>query len=104
MKKIIDKICKDNPDLELFQIIIPGHEKEIYVARKCNWAEYKQFVGKLKDEATANELIVQKFLVHPKVGYEELSLKWAPGLVVTIAQQIQKGLGFVGDGAFIKNL
>jgi len=104
MKEILAKIRKENPGKELFQIIIPGQEDELFVARSCNWTEYKNFIGSVKDEASANELLVQKFLVYPQVDYEKFSLEWTPGLIVTLAQQIQKGLGFVGDGASIRNL
>ena len=102
--KIIEELKSKNPNQKLFQILISGQEDKLYVARKCNWTEYKQLIGKVKDEAAANEILVQKFLVYPKTDYETLNLKWDPGLIVTIAQQIQKGLGFTGDGAQIKNL
>ena len=88
----------------MFEILIPGREDETYIARKCNWAEYKKLIGRVKDEATANEVLVQRFLVYPKVDYEILNLQWEPGLVVTLAQQIQRGLGFTGEGAEIKNV
>lgn len=102
--KIIEELKSKNPNQKLFQIIVPEQEDKLFIARKCNWSEYKQLIGKVKDEATANEILVQKFLIHPKVDYEILNLKWEPGLIVTLAQQIQKGLGFTGDGAQIKNL
>ena len=102
--KIIEELKSKNPNQKLFQIIVPEQEDKLFIARKCNWSEYKQLIGKVKDEAAANEILVQKFLIHPKVDYEILNLKWEPGLIVTLAQQIQKGLGFTGDGAQIKNL
>ena len=102
--KIIEELKSKHPDKSLFQIIVPGQEEKLFIARKCNWSEYKQLIGKVKDEATANEILVQKFLVYPKADYEVLNMKWEPGLIVTLAQQIQKGLGFTGDGAQIKNL
>ena len=104
LNKTIEAIQTEHPDFKLFQIIVNGLEDKLFVARKCNWAEYKQIIGKVKDEATANEVLVQKFLVYPKVNYETLNLEWDPGLIVTLAQQIQKGLGFSGNGAQIKNL
>ena len=104
LQKTIEAIKTEHPNWKLFQIVVPNQDDEIFIARKCNWAEYKQIVGKVKDEATANEVLVQKFLVYPKVNYETLNLEWDPGLIVTLAQQIQKGLGFSGDGAQIKNL
>ena len=104
LTRILEDLRAESPSVKLFQITVPGREDEVFIARKCNWAEYKKLIGKVKDEAEANELLVQRFLVHPKVDYETLNLEWDPGLVVTLAQQIQKGLGFVGDGAAIKNV
>ena len=104
LQKAIDEIRAEHPEWKLFQIVVPGREDEVFLARKCNWAEYKQLIGRVKDEASANEVLVQRFLVYPKVDYETLNLKWEPGLVVTLAQQIQRGLGFAGDGAEIKNV
>ena len=104
VQKIAEGLRVENPNLKLFEILVPGREEEIFIARKCNWAEYKGLIGKVKDEATANEILVQRFLVHPKISYETINLEWDPGLVVTLAQQIQKGLGFAGDGASLKNV
>ena len=91
------------PEARLFQICIPGDE-EIYLARKCAWNEYKRLIGAVKDEVTANEVLVQKFLVHPKLSYEQIDLEMDPGKVVILAQQIQKGLGFASDGVTVKNV
>jgi hypothetical protein len=104
LENIIEQIKVEYPDARLFQITVPDREDEIFIARKCAWGEYKKMIGKVKGEAEANELIVQKFLVHPKVDYETLNLEWEPGLVVTLATQIQKGLGFALEGAGLKNL
>ncbi len=104
LQQIVEQLKADNPDIRLFQITVPDLEDEIFIARKCAWGEYKKLIGKVKDEAAANELLVQKFLVHPKVDYETLNLEWEPGLVVTLANQIQKGLGFALEGAGLKNL
>ena len=102
IQTIIDNQRADNPNLRLFQIVVPGREDEIFLARKAPWAEYKKLIGQVKSEADANELLVQKFLVHPKPDYDAMQNEWEPGLVVTLAQQIQKGMGFQG-GASIKN-
>ena len=104
LEEIVQQLRSENPNLKLFQITVPGREDEIFIARKCSWREYKQLIGKVKDEAAANEVLVQKFLVFPKVDYETLNLQWEPGLVVTLANQIQKGLGFALEGAGLKNL
>ena len=104
IEEIIETIKDKHPDWKLFQIEVPDKVNAIFIARKCNWAEYKQLIGKVKDEAAANEVLVQRFLVYPKVDYETLNMEWEPGLIVTLAQQIQKGLGFSNDGASIKNL
>ena len=104
IEKTVETIKDKHPEWKLFQISVPDKFNEVYIARKCNWAEYKQLIGKVKDEATANEILVQRFLVYPKIDYETLNMKWEPGLIVTLAQQIQKGLGFTNDGASIKNL
>ena len=101
INKTIEAIHAEHPNFKLFQIIVNRKENKLFIARKCNWAEYKQIIGKVKDEATANEVLVQRFLVYPKVNYETLNLEWDPGLIVTLAQQIQIGLGFSGDGAQI---
>ena len=101
--QIVDALRADNPNIRLFQINIPDRPDDIFIARKASWAEYKRLIGKVKDEASANEVVVQKFLVHPKPDYEVLANEWDPGLVVTLAMQIQRGLGF-SDGASVKNL
>jgi len=92
--QIVEKLRVDNPKLRLFQILVPDREDELFLARKASWSEYKRLIGSVKNEADANEVLVQKFLVHPKPDYEEIQTEWDPGLVVTLAQQIQKGLGF----------
>ena len=101
--QIVDALRTDNPNIRLFQINIPDRPDEIFIARKASWAEYKRLIGKVKDEASANEVVVQRFLVHPKPDYEVIANEWDPGLVVTLAMQIQRGLGF-SDGASVKNL
>ena len=101
--EIVEQLKADKPDLRLFQIFIPDREDEIFIARKAPWAEYKKLIGAVKNEADANELLVQKYLVHPKPDFETMQTEWDPGLVVTLAQQIQKGLGFT-QGASLKNL
>ena len=102
VRELVERLRADNPNLRLFQIVVPGREEEIFLARKAPWAEYKKMIGQVKNEADANELLVQKFLVHPKPDYDAMQNEWEPGLVVTLAQQIQKGLGFA-QGASIKN-
>ena len=103
IREIVEQLKADKPDLRLFQIFVPDREDEIFIARKAPWAEYKKLIGAVKNEADANELLVQKYLVHPKPDFESIQTEWDPGLVVTLAQQIQKGLGF-SQGASIKNL
>lgn len=98
----VAQLREEQPNIRLFQIIVPDREDELFLARKASWAEYKRLIGAVKNEADANELLVQKFLVHPKPDYEEIQSKWDPGLLVTLAQQIQKGLGF-SQGASLKN-
>ena len=102
IQTIVDNLHADNPNLRIFQIVVPGREDEVFLARKAPWAEYKKLIGQVKSEADANELLVQKFLVHPKPDYDAMQNEWEPGLVVTLAQQIQKGMGFA-QGASIKN-
>ena len=103
LDQIVAALRAENPNIRLFQINIPDRPDDIFIARKASWAEYKRLIGKVKDEASANEVVVQKFLVHPKPDYEVLANEWDPGLVVTLAMQIQRGLGF-SDGASVKNL
>ena len=103
LREVVEQLKADNPKLRLFQIIVPDHEDELFIARKAPWAEYKKMIGTVKNEADANEVLVQKFLVYPKPDYQEMLTEWEPGLVVTLAQQIQKGLGF-SQGASLKNL
>ncbi len=100
--ELVEKLRADNPKLRLFQILVPDREDEVFLARKASWAEYKKLLGSVKNEADANEVLVQKFLVHPKPDYEAMQSEWDPGLIVTLAQQIQKGLGFA-QGATLKN-
>lgn len=104
LQTIVDQVRAQHPDWKLFQIVLPGRDEEVYLARKCPWGEYKRLIGKVKDEAEANEVIVQTFLAYPKVDYETMQLEWDPGLVVTLAQQIQRGLGFSQEAAQIKKL
>ena len=99
---LVEKLRADNPKLRLFQILVPDREDEVFLARKASWSEYKKLLGTVKNEADANEVLVQKFLVHPKPDYEEMQTTWDPGLIVTLAAQIQKGLGF-SQGASLKN-
>ena len=101
-REIVEQLKTENPKIRLFQIVVPGREDETFLARKASWAEYKTLIGAVKNEADANEVLVQKFLVHPKPDYEAMLTEWDPGLVVTLAQQIQKGLGFT-QGASLKN-
>ena len=102
IEEIIASLRAENAKLRLFQIIVPDREDEIFLVRKASWSEYKRLIGSVKNEADANEVLVQKFLVHPKPSYEEMQTEWDPGLIVTLAQQIQKGLGF-SQGASLKN-
>ena len=102
IRELVAGLRADNPKLRLFQIVIPDREDEVFLARKASWAEYKKLIGAVKNEADANEVLVQRFLVHPKPDYEALQTEWEPGLVVTLAQQIQRGLGF-SQGASLKN-
>ena len=102
VRELVEGLRADNPKLRLFQIVIPDREGELFLARKASWAEYKKLIGAVKNEADANEVLVQRFLVHPKPDYEALQTEWEPGLVVTLAQQIQRGLGF-SQGATLKN-
>ena len=102
IRELVDGLRAENPKLRLFQIVIPDREDEVFLARKASWAEYKKLIGAVKNEADANEVLVQRFLVHPKPDYEALQTEWEPGLVVTLAQQIQRGLGF-SQGASLKN-
>jgi len=102
VREVVEKLRAEQPGLRLFQIVVPDREGEIFLARKASWAEYKKLLGTVKNEADANEILVQKFLVHPKPDYEELQTEWDPGLIVTLAQQIQRGLGF-SQGATLKN-
>ncbi len=101
VREIVEKLKAENPKLRLFQIVVLDRE-DLFLARKAPWVEYKNLLGQVKSEAEANELLVQKFLVHPKPDYETMQNEWDPGLVVTLAQQIQKGMGF-SQGASIKN-
>jgi len=100
--EIIAGLRAENPKIRIFQIIMDDREGEVFLARKASWSEYKRLIGAVKNEADANELLVQKFLVYPKPDYEQIQTEWDPGLVVTLAQQIQKGLGF-SQGASVKN-
>ena len=101
VQEIVDELRAHNPKLRIFQILVPDRDDEVFLARKASWAEYKRLIGAVKNEADANEVLVQKFLVYPKPNYEEMQTEWDPGLVVTLAQQIQKGLGF-SQGATLK--
>ena len=91
VREVVEKLRAEQPGLRLFQIVVPDREGEVFLARKASWSEYKKLLGTVKNEADANEVLVQKFLVHPKPDYEEMQTTWDPGLIVTLAAQIQKG-------------
>ena len=100
----IASVRADHPDWKLFLIDIPDDD-EVYLARKCSWNEYKrvaQSLVKAGDEVAANEAVVQAFLVHPKWTYEQIQFEVEPGRIVLLANQIQRGLGFVNDGVTLK--
>lgn len=101
--EIVSRLREQNPGIRLFEINIPDRPDEVFIARKASWSEFKRMLGTAKSESEANELLVQKFLVCPAVSYEDFQTQWDPGLVVTLATQITKGLGF-SQGASIKNL
>ena len=103
IQEIVDQQREGNPDLALALIEIPDDD-EIYITRLCGWGEYKNLIGKIEGEAEANEIIVQKFLVHPKIDYEKLQLDWPPGLVVSLAMKIQEALGFNKKEVALKKL
>lgn len=103
IQKIVDRARASNPNLQLVLIEIPDDD-EIYVAYLTGWGEYKNLIGSIEGEAEANEVIVQKYLVHPKVDYEKLQLEWAPGLVVGLAMKIQEALGFNKKEVTLKKL
>ena len=98
----VERLRAEQPNIRIFQILVPDREDELFLARKAAWSEYKRIIGAVKNEADANEMLVQKFLVYPKPDYEAIQSVWDPGLVVTLAQQIQKGMGF-SQGATVKN-
>lgn len=102
IQSIVDIVKAEMPGVRIFQIEIPERDGEVYLARKASWAEYKKMLGAVKNEAEASELLVQKFLVYPKPNYEAIQMEWDPGLVMILAAQIQKGLGFT-QGAALKN-
>jgi len=104
VRELIEEIKSEHPEWQLFVIDIPGDD-EIYIARKCPWAEYKRIAQALIDDPVgANEIIVQSFLVHPRLPHEDLLTKLPPGKIVTLAVKIQEGLGFAGmDKAKIRN-
>ncbi len=102
IQEIVDGLRAETPKIRIFQILIPDQDDAIFLARKASWSEYKRMIGAVKNEADANELLVQKFLVYPKPDYEAIQSEWDPGLIVTLAQQIQKGMGF-SQGASVKN-
>lgn len=103
VKEIAQGLKEEHPGMTFFQIAIPERDGEIFIGRRCSWNEYKRMLGTVKTEADANEILVQKFLVYPKPDFEAIQSEWDPGLVVTLAQQIQKGLGFT-SGASVKKL
>jgi len=100
-REFVEQYKASHPGARLFQIILPGRE-ELYMARKASWGEYKSIAGQIQSVPQLNEVLVQRFLVCPKPDYEAMQNEWDPGLVVALAGQIQKGLGFA-EGAAIKN-
>jgi hypothetical protein len=66
VREIVKGLRADNPNLRLFQIAIPDREDKLFLAQNASWAEYKKLIGAVKNEADANEVLVQRFLVHPK--------------------------------------
>ena len=108
-KRVDDAVAAvraEHPDWKLVLIEIPGDD-DVYLAWKCSWNEYKRIAAglvKSGDEVSANEALVQAFLVHPRWTYEQVQFEIEPGKLVVLAQQIQRGLGFVTDGVTIKNV
>lgn len=102
IRAIVEALRAGNPNLRIFEIVLPEREGEIFLGRKCSWNEYKRLLGAVKNEADANEMLVTKFLVYPKPDFNAIQTEWDPGLIVTLAAQIQKALGF-SQKASIKN-
>jgi len=94
IRAIVDTLRAGNPSLRIYEIVMPEREGEIFLGRKCSWNEYKRLVGSVKNDAEANEILVTKFLVYPKPEFDAIQNQWDPGLIVTLAGQIQKALGF----------
>jgi hypothetical protein len=94
IQRIVDDLRAANPSMRIYEIVIPDREGEIFLGRKCSWNEYKRLLGKATAEAEASELLVTKFLVYPKPDFNALQTEWDPGLIMTLAGQIQKALGF----------
>ena len=94
IKALVETLRAGNPNMRIFEIVMPEREGEIFLGRKCSWNEYKRLLGSAKNDAEANEMLVSKFLVHPKADYNAMQTEWDPGLIVTLAGQIQKALGF----------
>lgn len=94
------------PNARLFQILVPEREDDVFIARKLPWMEYSKLLGAVKNEATGMELIVQKCLLHPHPDYTAMQTDvdfWTPGLIITLANQIQRAHGVVA-GASVKNV
>lgn len=103
---IVKELKGKSPGLRIAQIIVPGRESDLFLARKCSWSEYKPVVGGSKTEADGLETIVTKFLIYPKPNFEAMQTDgdfWTPGLVANLARGIQKALGFSDNEASIKN-
>lgn len=100
VEEIVEQLKAKTPGIRLFQIVIPDND-EIYLAKKAPWRVYKSLLGKIKDEAQANETLVQRFLVYPDLTYEQVQ-EMDPGTVMLLAGQIQKGMGFSRE-ASLKN-
>lgn len=102
VQAIVDEVRAELPGARIFQIEVTDRPGEVYLARKASWSEYKRLLGSVKGEADASEMLVQKFLVYPKPNYEAIQTEWDPGLIMILASQIQKGMGFT-QGATLKN-
>lgn len=102
-EEIAQKLTEEHPEWKgrLFQLVAPNLDG-VFIARKCGYMEYAKTMKFVKDEAAAQKIIVEKFLVHPKIDYPDL-VSMLPGQFTKMAQLIQNGLGFTEEGS-IKNL
>ena len=82
---------------KLFATFLGGEGQfQFYMFKPLTWPEYKEIRAKELDKDTTHEYIVNKAVVHPKMGPLEMNSLEA-GIMLTLVQQILGMSNFLKD-------